>query len=295
MSTTTRSALSSEPGIPDDRPARRRTALLELRSVRTSIQIGMLALFLGVWEGVVAVGWVREFLASRPSAVANDLWSAVVSIFTGGYMLRHVTTTLTEVALGFGLAMLIGITLGVLISEINFVRIALMPFIVAFNSTPRIALAPIFIVWFGFGAASKVVLAAAAATFPILIGTITGLAATERQMLRLMRALGATRTETLLRVRVRTALPYLFAGIEVAIILALTGAVVGEFVGGNAGLGYLIIVAHQSLNLSQMFSVLILLATLGILIYRVTVFVRQKVVFWQGKELDALKMGAAKM
>jgi NitT/TauT family transport system permease protein len=124
------------------------------------------------------------------------------------------------------------------------------------------------------------VVAALTALFPIIVGTIAGLRAAGRNELRLMKALGASPWETLIKVRAKVALPFLFAGIETAVVLAVIGAVVGEFLGGSAGLGYLIVVANESLDISRMFATILLLSMFGLIMYGISVVIRRRVVFW---------------
>jgi NitT/TauT family transport system permease protein len=166
-------------------------------------------------------------------------------------------------------------------AEFAPVQRAAYPYVVAANATPRIAFAPLIVIWFGFDYASKVVMAVAIAVFPVIVNTMAGLAATDRDDIRLMRSLGATRSQLLWRVRIPTALPYLFAGFETAMLFSAVGAVIGEFMAGNAGLGYVTLLAQELFRLDDAFSAIALLSVQGFLLHRLVVVARKRLVFWQ--------------
>lgn len=239
-----------------------------------------LVIFLILWEVLVRTGVILDLILPPPSRVAGALGQSVLEIFTGGPMQMHLFTTLAEILLGFFFSVIIGVIVALIMSEFRVTRDALFPFVVAMNATPTIALAPLFVIWFGVGVSSKVILILTGATFPIIVSTMAGLAATDDETLRLFRAMGATRWETFRRVRIHNALPYLFAGLELAIVSASIGAVVGEFTGGNAGLGYVTLLAQDTYNLEQAFATLIILALVGITLHRLVVLIREKIVFW---------------
>jgi NitT/TauT family transport system permease protein len=248
------------------------------------LQIGALALFLGIWEALTASGIIPNYLLPRASEVLAALWRDVLDILSGGPMWTHFYTTLIEILLGFFFAAVIGIAVGALLSEFQLVRQALYPYIVAANATPRIAFAPIVVIWFGFDYASKVVMAVAIAVFPVLVNTMAGLAATDRDDLRLMKSLGATRTQLLWRVRIPTALPYIFAGLETAMLFSAVGAVLGEFMAGNAGLGYVTLLAQELFRLDDAFAAIALLSLQGFVLHRLVVIAGRRIIFWQAGE-----------
>jgi NitT/TauT family transport system permease protein len=143
-----------------------------------------------------------------------------------------------------------------------------------------VALAPLFLQWFGYGTLSKVVMAGLIAFFPILVNVIAGLQASSRDEIQMLRAFGATRLQILLKVRVPNALPYVFAGLDLGVVFALVGAIVAEFVGAKAGLGNRILQYNEQFNIAGMFAVLMVLAMLGMLMHGAVVAVRHRVVFW---------------
>ncbi len=259
------------------------------RPTRLAMQAAAFTALMLLWHLAAQSGIIPAILMPGPLDVAAAFWRNIASIVTGGHMRGHLLITLYEVVVGFSIAVGIGLTLGTFVSEFRLFRTIFMPYIVAFNATPRIALAPIFLIWFGFGASSKIVMAAATATFPVLIGTIAGLSATDKAQLRLMRAYGASRWQTFRKLRMYVALPYIFAGLETSVVLAVIGAVVGEFMGGNAGLGYIIVVAQESLQLALAFGTILLLSVVGLLLHRLVILVRARVVYWRGKDDEPLK------
>lgn len=246
-----------------------------------ALQGGALLVFLGVWEALTASGIIPSYLLPRASEVLLQLGRDVTDIVTGGPMWTHFYTTLVEILVGFFFSVVLGVAIGAALSEFKTLQRATYPYVVAANATPRIAFAPIVVIWFGFDLASKVVMAIAVAIFPVIVNTMAGLAATDRDDLRLMRSLGATRMQLMWRVRIPTALPYLFAGFETAMLFSAVGAVIGEFMSGNAGLGYVTLLAQELFRLDDGFSAIALLSIQGFLLHRLVVIARRKLVFWQ--------------
>jgi NitT/TauT family transport system permease protein len=246
-----------------------------------ALQIGMLALVLGLWEALTTSGIIPSYLLPRASEVLTTLWADVIDIVTGGPMWMHFYTTLIEILLGFFFSAVIGVAIGAVLAEFPPLQRATYPYVVAANATPRIAFAPLIVIWFGFDYASKIVMAVAIAVFPVIVNTLAGLAATDRDDIRLMRSLGATRSQILWRVRLPTALPFLFAGFETAMLFSAVGAVIGEFMAGNAGLGYVTLLAQELFRLDDAFSAIALLSVQGFLLHRLVVVARRRFVFWQ--------------
>ncbi len=252
------------------------------RLARTvGLQVLTAVIVLGLWELLTATGVIASYLLPRASEVLVTFWRDVVDIVTGGRMWTHFYTTLIEIVLGFIGSVIIGVSIGAVLAEFKPLERAVYPYVVAANATPRIAFAPLIVIWFGFDYSSKIVMAIAVAAFPVIVNTIAGLGATDRDDLRLMRSLGATRLQVLWRVRLPTALPYLFAGFETAMLFSAVGAVIGEFMGGNAGLGYVTLLAQELFRLDDAFSAIALLSIQGFLLHRLVVIARRRLVFWQ--------------
>jgi NitT/TauT family transport system permease protein len=229
-----------------------------------------LALFvsiLGLWEAFVRLTGVSPLVIPAPSAVLIVLWDGL----TVGFLWPHIWVTAVEALLGFGLGCAIGFVAGVLLGEIDFLRRLLWPYVLASQVVPKLALGPIFIVWFGFGMTSTIVITALICFFPLLENTLTGLQSVPPEKRDLFRMLGASRRQTLLRLKIPSGLPVIMAGVRVAIVLALVGAVVGEFIGGDAGLGASIIAAQGMMDSTLMFALFVVITALGMLFYQLTI------------------------
>lgn len=244
---------------------------------------GIVAL-LGVWEGAVRGGMVSALVLPAPTTVAAELGFVMRDIVTGGPMLRHTAVTLAEILAGFGLAVASGLGLGVMIAELRPVRRMLMPYLISLNAAPKIALAPLLVVWFGFGMASKIVMAALIAFFPVLVNVVSGLTSVDEGKLRLMRSLAASRWTTFTKVKLFDALPHILAGAKTAIVLAVVGAVVGEFVSADIGLGHLIKKTEYQLDVALTFAAIVVLAGIGILLFYALEVLERKLVFWTRPE-----------
>ena len=196
----------------------------------------------------------------------------------------HVWITITETLLGFVLGTSLAFLLGTVIALSRPVEYFLYPFVVMFQAMPKVALAPLIIVWFGLGLTSKVVNAALVAFFPLMVNTIVGLRSAEEDKVNLMKSLAATRTQIFWMLQLPNAMPYIFAGLEIAMIFALIGAIVAEFVGAQAGLGMLIQSMNFTMDVAGQFSVLLLLSLLGLLLNGVVTGVRRRVLFWDASQ-----------
>jgi NitT/TauT family transport system permease protein len=252
---------------------------------RLSVQIarvGVLLLFLGIWFVAVERRIVSPLLVPSPGDVGERLWKDLQSVFTGGAMQRHFVVTTLEIYYAFAIVAVLGVLLGVLIHEIKFVNHVIYPYIVAFSAMPRVAFAPLLLIWFGFGMTSKVVIGVIIAIFPTLVATLAGLEAADDEKLQLMRAMGASRLETFAKVRFWEAMPYIFAGLQTSVVLTTVGVVIGEFSGGREGLGVLVMVYQDSLNIAGQFSAIFLLSAVGLFNYYVLQYARKRVVFWLG-------------
>ena len=231
--------------------------------VRLASALLLLVLLCG-WEIYCRLGNVPALIVPAPSSVFATLWSEIVS----GRLLPHLQITATEMALGLLLGCVVGLGTGILLAEATFLRRLLRPYIVASQVVPKLALGPLFIIWFGFGMAPTVVITALICFFPLMENTLTGLAQIDPARRELFRMLGASRLQTLLRLKLPSALPVILAGLRVAVVLALVGAVVGEFIGGRAGLGASIIAAQSVMDSSLMFALFIVITVLGMIFYQ---------------------------
>ena len=198
--------------------------------------------------------------------MAASLWNGLAS----GYFWPHIRATATELGLGLASGCVIGFGAGVAMAESRVLRGLLMPYVVVSQVIPKLPLMPLFIVWFGFGMTSTVVITALICFFPLMESTLTALQQVPAERLELFRMLGATRLQTLLRLKLPSGLPGILSGLRVAVVLALVGAVVGEFIAAGKGLGALVIASQGTMDTPLMFAVLVLIAALGMLVYQAT-------------------------
>jgi NitT/TauT family transport system permease protein len=193
----------------------------------------------------------------------------------------HIATTLIEALTAFVVGGILGILMGALMVQFPSIRNLILPYVSGIQSIPKVALAPFFVVWFGLGISSKIVLGVLLTFFPLLINTAAGLANVDRDRIELMMSMKASGWQTFRLVKLPSALPYIFAGLEMAAVYAILGAVVGEFVGGQTGLGILILNRNAVLDIGGALAALILLALMGVLLQKAVSIVRMKVLFWE--------------
>ena len=215
-------------------------------------------LFLLIWH-LIAAGTTPLILPSP-----YDVFMRLVSYFINGRVWPHLFMTTQEILAGFVLGSVLGLGFGTLVSESDIARKVIMPYIIVTQALPKFALAPMLVIWFGFGMAPKVIIAALIAFFPLVENTYMGLTTTPQPQLELFRALRASRITTLLKLRIPHAVPAIFSGFRVALMLSLVGAVVAEYVGANQGLGALIIVSQGTLDTELMFVAFVILTVLGL-------------------------------
>lgn len=238
--------------------------------------LGTFVVVVGGWEALVRIRDIAPIVLPAPSLIAQKLWEGLVH----GLFLKNLGYTMLETVGGFAIAAVLGIGLGAVVAEVPWTRKAIYPYVIGFQTVPKIALAPLLVIWFGFGLTSKVIVAATVAFFPIIVNTIEGIANTDRARIDMIRAMGAGRFETFRRVKAPSALPFVFAGLDAGIVLALLGAVVGEFIGSKVGLGNQMLVLNASLDIPGSFAILILLSVIGYALHLILVAVQRRVVFW---------------
>jgi NitT/TauT family transport system permease protein len=243
-------------------------------------QIAIYAVLLLAWQVLPPLAGVPAYVIPTPGDVALALWRGL----TGGSYLHDLGVTLFEMLAGFAIAAIGGLVTGALIAEIRLVERVVYPLIVAVQSLPKIALAPLLLMWIGFGLSSKVAMAALVAFFPVLVNTVAGLRASDRDMNQLFRSLRASRLQTLWHLKLPAAAPYIIAGLDVAFVFALLGAIVGEFVGAAAGLGYAILQMQFQLDTPGVFAVLVILALIGLAGHLAIRALGRRVAFWQAPD-----------
>ncbi|MBN9408846.1 MAG: ABC transporter permease [Burkholderiales bacterium] len=255
------------------------TAISWRRRIRAT---AFFVLLMASWHLVVMTLDVPALIFPGPLDVVRALWVGLA----GGEMFPHLGVTLLEVIVGFLCGSACGIALGALLAQVRFLDELLSPYVVAFQTLPKVALAPLFAVWFGFGVSSKIVVTATIVFFPVMVNTMAGLRSAPQDQLDLMRAFMASRWQVFRMVRFPQALPYVAAGLDIGIVLAVIGALVGEFVGAQAGLGYLIMQRNASLDIPGVFAILIVLCAMGVVLHAAMKLLARRLVFWAAPASD---------
>ncbi len=252
--------------------------LSDLDTLRNRIlSVLLLVAILTTWELSVRVSGIPSFILPPPSDIAAALWRG----FARGTYYEHIFVTLFQIIAGFAIGCGLGFLLGVAIALNRYFAYFIYPYIVMFLSMPKVALVPLIVLWFGLGMTSKIVTAALISFFPLMINTITGLNSANKDSIDLMRSLGASQRQIFMMLRLPTALPFIFAGLEIAITLSLIGTVVAEFLGAERGLGMLMQSMNFMMDIGGSFSILILLALIGLFLNRTLQFARRRIYFWE--------------
>jgi NitT/TauT family transport system permease protein len=267
----------SEHAIRDETSASHATGYIRRGMQDVLPAMGLTAAVLVIWEAAIRLFNVPTFVLPAPTAV-------ILSLAESRYQLAVAAkATAIEVLFGFTLAAMTGILVALVIVRFERFGRALYPLIVLFQNVPKVALAPIFILWFGYDLAPKVLLIVVIAFFPVAIDMLAGLQSVEPSFVSLMRSVGAGKSKILLRVRVPHSLPHLMAGLKVAITFSVIGAIVGEFAGANQGLGYVIQFASTQLDTPLIFAALVVVSTLGLVFYYVVEWTERLLVPWAPK------------
>lgn len=223
----------------------------------------ILVVFFFVWDFAVRVSGMSELVLPRPGTVLSSLGEIVGKEDTW----EHARITAIETVGGFLIALASGVAVGAVLGKVPWMERSLRPLIVASQVVPKVALIPLFVIWFGFGMTSKVIMAAMLAFFPIMLNVQLGVRSVESGQRDVMLALNASRWQTFKHLELKTTLPYVLAGMEVGIVFAVIGTIVGEYLGGSEGLGYLVVRTLNELDAPALFAVIILLSVLGLLLY----------------------------
>ncbi|MBI3127405.1 MAG: ABC transporter permease [Candidatus Tectomicrobia bacterium] len=236
--------------------------------------IAFIVLIIAAWEAAVVWFRVQPIILPPPSAVvralSDDWW----------YLLWHTWITGAEVVLGFLASALLGVPAGVLIVWSKTLERTLMPIFVTSQTIPKIAIAPLFVIWFGIGLFPKVLVSLMIAFFPIVISTSVGLKAVDKDMIDLIQSMNASKWQVFQKVRIPNSLPFIFSGLKIATAFATVGAVVGEFVGADKGLGYVLIVSNSMLETPRLFATLVPLSLIGIVLYAAVVKLEKVLIPW---------------
>jgi NitT/TauT family transport system permease protein len=263
-----------EPGVTRAASGRLRLSI-RLAALGYLVPAAMAALVLMVgWELWVRLADVPVYIVPGPLKVLRRLFGDV------GFFAGHGATTLMEAGAGFLLGSLVAVIAATLMAHSRLLERILLPLAVVVKVTPIVAIAPLFVIWFGFGSAPKILIAAIITFFPVMVNANVGLRAVDPGSLDLFKSLHASKTEILLKLRAPSSLPYLFAAFRIAVPLSVIGAVVGEWFTGDQGLGSVIIVAHNDLDTPTLFAAIFSLAIIGVSLTLVTFYVEKRRLFW---------------
>lgn len=225
-----------------------------------AVQFALFAALVGGWETIARLKLIDPYLASSPLAIGTRLWS----LATSGALAGHAAITAWETLLGLALGSFLGITFGMLLALSPRTASVLDPFIVALNGLPRVALAPLFVVWFGIGIASKVAVGTSIVLFILLFATYLGMRNTDAALLQAVKALGATPRQLLVTVQLPFAIPWIFAGLKSGVAMALIGAIIGEFIAASRGLGWYIAYTGGTFDTTGVMAGLVVLGAMAV-------------------------------
>ena len=236
--------------------------------------------FFVLWElGCLAFG-VSDLILPRPSQIATVLVQKLPLLWP------HTVQTLKTTVTGFALGVAVGILLGVLIGSSKVAYDVAYPLLVGFSSIPKVAVVPIFVVWFGAGTVPAILTSMVISIFPVVVNVATGLASTEPELEDVLKVLGASRRDVLWNVSLPRALPYLFASLKIAITLAFVGTVLAETVASNKGIGNVMIIASGNFDVPMVFAGLVILATMGVLLYLASSWLENRMTGWAQRKSE---------
>jgi NitT/TauT family transport system permease protein len=263
-----------ESALIDPRPGPTRRVMDALCSSSLALGLVSTAIFLALWEIVRVAFSVPDYILPPLSSIADELVSNWQLLW------QHGLVTLTESVIAFVVAVVVGTLLAVLIAFSGILERLIYPPLVVSQAVPKVALAPLFLVWFGFGMTSKIAIGALIAVFPVVIDTVVGLRSIDPEMVRMGRVMRASPMKIFWRLRLPTASPSIFAGMKMAITFAVTGAVVGEFVSGTEGLGYLVQSATGLFNTTLAFAAIVVLSAMGVGLFALVSLIERRVLAW---------------
>jgi NitT/TauT family transport system permease protein len=253
--------------------------------------VGVVTALVLIWQFVYSSNMISTIILPSPAETWEEILFVGQNLVTGGYMLTELGITIQEVIVGFALSTIFGIALGVIVGESRFGQKVIMPLLVLVNAMPKVAFAPVFIAWLGFGVSSKIVMAAFIAIFPVIVSTTAGMFSVDSLQLKLFRSMGASRWQTLIKLKFPAALPFVFAGLKTAAVFCVVGAIIGEFLGGGSGFGELVRIAATQIRIDRVFALILYLSLIGLALFWLVTWVQRRIVFWQSE--DIIEVGSA--
>lgn len=280
-------ASDSGPAPAPTPPRARRTFSLRRTAASVWRPAALIVVLLAAWWAVTAAGWVAPYILPSPA----DTWAAAADNAT--YLAQNTWVTTWETLVGFVIAAVLGVFMAVVMVYSTSLEKTVYPLILFAQVIPKIAIAPLFIVWLGFGPSPKILVAVLMAFFPIVISGLAGMRSVDPEILELTSTMGASRFKTFLKIRLPASLPQLMSGLKVAATLAVTGAVVGEFVGANEGLGYVILQANGNIDTAMLFAALIIMSALGIVLFAIIEIAEKLLIPWHSSRRTVNSASAA--
>jgi NitT/TauT family transport system permease protein len=277
--TVTRSDPLASPA-PEEQGPERSARWLRVREhlINLALMLGVLIVVLAVWEYLAVSKTVSPYILPKPTGAARALWEGVI---TKGTYRHDMWVTMKEMLLGFAAGAGTGLVLGALLASSRWVERAFMPYVVFMQTVPLVAVAPLLLIWFGFGITAKVVTVSLLVLFPVTVNTLAGLKATSQSRVDLLQSFGASPRHIFRHVKLPAAAPFIFTGLDIGIVYSPVGAIVSEFLGADHGLGIAIFQAQQNLDLPGVFALVVLLGLIGIALHLILVGIRRRVVYWQ--------------
>lgn len=265
-----------EENLPGHKPAARSGRRRSLGDL--ALIAGVLVFVVAIWEIVTVSGAVSEFVLPTPGSTVRTLWDGII----GGSIWRwDIWVTFQEMMIGYLIGAAAGVVLGTLLASSRRVERTFFPYLVFLQTVPLVAVAPLLLIWFGFGLKSKIVTVSLVVLFPVLVNTLSGLKSTPQSRVDLLRGYGATPIQIFTKLKLPAAAPNIFTGLDIGIVYSPVGAIVAEFLGAGHGLGVAIFQSEQNLDIAAVFALLVILGVMGIGLHLILLAVRRRAVFWE--------------
>lgn len=245
---------------------------------KNGLAILAVILLIVVWQIAVDAFKIKKYVLPSPKLVFGSLFGP--KAYQNNWW-KHIGTTMAEILGSFGLTISIGILIAILVSWSKWLNRLILPVIVLFNSIPKIALAPLFLLWFGYGIWPNIWISCMVAFFPVVINTVTGLASIDEDLLDLVNYLGATKAQLFIKIRIPNSLPYVLSAIKMSVTMCIVGSIVGEFVASKAGIGYLLRDAQARIDMPTMFACLFVLAFMGMIFFATMSLLERALMPWK--------------
>jgi len=279
----TRATIAETDGLP---VIVRRTTFFERKLVRQVLPWAVIAGMFVLWELAVRIFQIPQFVLPAPTAIFEELWRWRVPILENSWQ------TLMTTLVGFAFAIVIGALGGVALGSSRVIYDGFYPALIAFNSVPKVAVIPVLVIWFGIGTIPAVITAFLLSFFPILVNVATGIATVEPELRDVLRALGATKRQVIMKVGLPRAMPYFFASLKIAMTVAFVGSIVAETVAANAGIGHLMLVASSRFEVPLAFAGLIVTGLMGVGMYVICVAIEQRMTGWATRGSEGVTFGS---